>query len=43
VGPSGWIGVYLDEDVDWEGLRELFRDGYRMTAPKKLLTLLADS
>lgn len=40
VGPGGWIGVWLDGDVDWEELLELFRDGYRMTAPKKLLALL---
>jgi len=42
VGPSGWIGVWLDGDVDWEELLELFRDGYRMTAPKKLLARLED-
>lgn len=42
VGPGGWIGVWLDGDVDWEELLELFRDGYRMTAPKKLLALLED-
>jgi hypothetical protein len=40
VGPSGWIGVWLDKDVDWDELLDLLRDGYRMTAPKKLLVLL---
>jgi predicted DNA-binding protein (MmcQ/YjbR family) len=40
VGPSGWIGVWLDGDVDWEELLELLGDGYRMTAPKKLLARL---
>ncbi|HUF29987.1 MAG TPA: MmcQ/YjbR family DNA-binding protein [Gemmatimonadaceae bacterium] len=40
VGPSGWIGVYLDGDVDWDDVRELVHDGYRMIAPKRLLTLL---
>lgn len=40
VGPSGWIGVYLDKKPDWEEVRELLSDGYRRTAPKKLLTLL---
>ena len=40
VGPGGWIGVWLDGDVDWDGLLDLFRDGYRMTAPKKLLAKL---
>ena len=43
VGPSGWIGVWLDGDVDWEEILELFTDGYRMTAPTKLLALLKDS
>lgn len=40
VGPSGWIGVYLDGDVDWDDVRELLRDGYRMIAPKRLLAQL---
>jgi predicted DNA-binding protein (MmcQ/YjbR family) len=40
VGPSGWVGVWLDGDVDWEELLELLRDGYRLTAPKKLLARL---
>ena len=43
VGPSGWIGVWLDGDVDWEEILELFTDGYRMTAPTTLLALLKDS
>ena len=43
VGPSGWIGVWLDGDVDWEEILDLFTDGYRMTAPTKLLALLKDS
>ena len=40
VGPSGWIGVWLDGKVDWDELDELLTDAYRMTAPKKLLALL---
>ena len=40
VGPSGWIGVWLDGKVDWNELADLLRDAYRMTAPKKLLALL---
>lgn len=40
VGPSGWVGVWLDGAVDWAGLRELLEDGYRMTAPKRLTALL---
>lgn len=37
VGPSGWIGVYLDDSPDWDELLELLRDGWKMIAPKKLL------
>lgn len=37
VGPSGWVGVYLDKSPDWDEVAELLRDGWRMTAPKKLL------
>jgi hypothetical protein len=38
VGTSGWVGVRLDgKNVDWKELDGLLRDGYRMTAPKKLL------
>jgi hypothetical protein len=40
VGPSGWIGVWLDGKVDWKDVADLLRDGYRMTAPKKLLAQL---
>lgn len=37
VGPSGWIGVYLDRSPDWNEVSELLRDAWRMTAPKKLV------
>ena len=37
VGPSGWIGVWLDGDIDWAELQDLLRDAWRMTAPKKLV------
>jgi hypothetical protein len=42
VGPGGWIGVRLDGEVDWDELLSLLSDGYRMTAPKKLLALLKE-
>ena len=35
VGPSGWIGVYLD-NADWEELAEMVRDSYMLVAPKRL-------
>jgi hypothetical protein len=42
VGPSGWVGVWLDGDVDWEELLDLLADGYRLTAPRKLLDQLKE-
>ncbi|HVX89103.1 MAG TPA: MmcQ/YjbR family DNA-binding protein [Gemmatimonadales bacterium] len=38
VGKGGWIGVYLDAATDWKGLAGLLEDGWRLSAPKKLLT-----
>ncbi len=40
VGPSGWIGVYLDRSPDWDAIREIIRDGYLLTAPKRVAALL---
>ena len=38
VGPSGWIGVWLDSPrTDWTELAELLRDAWRLSAPKKLV------
>jgi hypothetical protein len=40
VGPSGWVGIWLDGEVDWPELAELLRDAYRLAAPKRLLRVL---
>ena len=37
VGPSGWVGVWLDRGPDWDEVGDLLRDSWRMTAPKRLL------
>lgn len=37
VGPSGWVGIWLDRSVDWVELAELLRDSWQVTAPKRLL------
>src|SRR5688572_42818 len=37
VGPSGWVGVWLDKAVDWDDVADLLRDSWRLTAPKRLL------
>jgi hypothetical protein len=36
----GRIGVLLTEDTDWEEIRELVIESYRILAPKKLIALL---
>ena len=41
VGKSGWVGVWLDGDADWDELRALLEDSYRLIAPKKLAARLA--
>ncbi len=40
VGPSGWIGVWLDGETGWAELEDLLRDAWRLTAPKRLQPLL---
>jgi hypothetical protein len=40
VGPSGWVGVRLEGEVDWEQVRELLVLGYRQVAPKRALAQL---
>jgi predicted DNA-binding protein (MmcQ/YjbR family) len=36
LGPKGWVGVRLDDTVDWHIVEDLVLDSYRLTAPKKL-------
>ena len=40
VGPSGWLGVRLDRDVDWDVVAGLLLEGYRSVAPKRALRQL---
>jgi hypothetical protein len=40
VGPSGWVGVWLDGKCDWGELALLLREGYRLVAPKRLVSSL---
>src|SRR5687767_10409208 len=42
VGPSGWVGVWLDA-VDWDELRELLADAWCLTATKRLAAQLPDT
>lgn len=36
VGHHGWVGVWLDVDLDWGQIRDLVEESYRLTAPKRL-------
>ena len=40
LGPSGWIGVDLDGDIDWSEVAELLDASYRQTAPARDVALL---
>lgn len=42
VGPSGWIGAWLDNNPPWGEIEELLRDGWRRRAPKKVAALIGD-
>jgi|HubBroStandDraft_5_1064220.scaffolds.fasta_scaffold150160_2 predicted DNA-binding protein (MmcQ/YjbR family) len=36
MGPKGWVGVRLDYKVKWDELAGIVKDGYLMSAPKRL-------
>jgi hypothetical protein len=37
LGAKGWVSLRIDlPDVDWDEVRELATDGYRLVAPKRL-------
>jgi hypothetical protein len=40
VGPSGWIGVRLDVDPDWDEIAAIVTEAYRLIAPKRLVQQL---
>jgi len=40
LGPSGWIGVDLEDISDWTEVVELLDSSYRLTAPKRSIATL---
>ncbi len=40
IGRHGWVGVYLDGEIDWGHVADLVEDSYRLTAPQRLNALL---
>ena len=43
VGHKGWIGMWLDQRVDWREVSIVVERSYRRTAPKRLVTQLEPS
>jgi hypothetical protein len=37
VGVRGWLGVWVDVEVDWAEVARLVETAYRTVAPKRLL------
>ena len=42
VGPSGWVGVWLNGATDWKAVEELLQSAYRLRAPKRLSAQLPE-
>jgi len=40
VGPSGWFGLLLNVDPDWDEVASILEEAYRHVGPKKLVALL---
>lgn len=40
VGHRGWLGVYLDVEVDWDAVADHVDEAFRMVAPKRLVAEL---
>jgi predicted DNA-binding protein (MmcQ/YjbR family) len=35
-GPKGWVGMWLDQQPDWDEVGSLVRRSYRLVAPTRL-------
>lgn len=43
LGARGWVSLRLDlAEVDWDEVRELITESYRLVAPKRLAALILD-
>ena len=40
VGGRGWVGIWLDDDPDWDEIDAIVRDAYRHVAPTRLAAQL---
>lgn len=41
VGGRGWVGCYLDVELDWDALQEIIVDAYVTVAPARLAARIA--
>lgn len=41
VGPSGWVGVWLDRRPAWKEIEEVLMDAYLLAAPRRVLAAAA--
>jgi hypothetical protein len=35
AGPSGWVGIYLDQSPDWAEVAERLRSAHELAAPRR--------
>lgn len=41
LGPRGWVGLWIDlSPIEWDEVRSIIVDAYRLTAPKRLVAQL---
>lgn len=40
IGPSGWVGLVVNESTDWVEVAELIEESFRFTASKRLVDQL---
>ena len=43
VGRRGWLGVRLDNRIDWDEMTLICEEAFRTVAPKKLIEVLDDN
>jgi hypothetical protein len=43
VGSRGWVGLRLDQPIDWDELTAICEEAFRAVAPRKLIAALDQS
>ena len=43
VGHRGWVGIYLDGEVDWAALAAAVNESFRLVAPRRLTAAVRTS